>query len=435
MRNRFKFDKDSIIVVGGGAAGLMAAGTAASLGKKVVVFEKHATNGKKLLIAGKGRCNITNACDDVETLIANTPGNGSFLYSSFYTFSNQNIIEFFEERGLKTKVERGQRVFPCSDRSEDVLHVLEKYIHDNNGTIVNNVEVVKLMIEKNEHGKDCVMGVYVREYNKNSREVSVKGLTKVPAKSVIIATGGVSYPGTGSTGDGYFFARQAGHTIIEPRPSLISLLTAEKWVTNLQGLSLRNVNVIFYDDESKKRLYSEQGEMLFTHFGVSGPVILSASRHLLKNNYRNVTMKIDLKPALDEKILDNRLIRDFQKFSRKYFANSLGDLLPQKLIPVVIELSGIKPDKQVDHITAEERKKLVNILKNFTMSIVGARPIKEAIVTAGGVKTTEIDSSTMQSKLVDNLFFAGEVIDVDAYTGGFNLTIAFSTGYLAALNV
>lgn len=435
MRNRFAVDKDSIVIVGGGAAGLMAAGTAASLGKKVVVFEKHETNGKKLLIAGKGRCNITNACDDVETLIANTPGNGNFLYSSFYTFSNQSIIDFFEERGLKTKVERGQRVFPCSDRSEDVLRVLEKYVRDNNGVIVNNAEVVKLVVEKNGQGRHCVTGVYVREHIKNSKNNDLTPMVKVQAKSIIVTTGGLSYPGTGSTGAGYDFARQVGHTIIEPKPSLIPLLAAEDWVPKLQGLSLRNVNVSFYDNESKKLLYSEQGEMLFTHYGVSGPVILSASRHLLDKNYRNVTMKIDLKPALDEKTLDNRLIRDFQKFSRKHFSNSLGDLLPQKLIPIVIELSGIQPDKQVDHITVEERKRLIGIMKHLTMSIVGARPIKEAIVTAGGVKTTEIDSSTMQSKLASNLYFAGEVIDVDAYTGGFNLTIAFSTAYLAALNV
>ena len=433
MKNALNFSDDVIVIVGGGAAGLMAAGTAASLGKKAVVFEKNRINGKKLLITGKGRCNVTNACDNVEDLIRNTPGNGKFLYSAFYTFSNEMIMSFFENEGLALKVERGNRVFPVSDKASDVQNALEEYVKKNNGVIVNEAEVEDIIIAQNgDSGEKKVTGVKVR-YQQETYNIK--------AGSVIITTGGMSYPGTGSTGDGYRFAQKAGHSIVDPKPSLVPLVSDTEWIREVQGLSLKNVNISFFTKESygsadkrPKPIYSEQGEMLFTHFGVSGPVILSASRHLLKYGYKNIVMKIDLKPALDEKTLDDRILRDFEKYSRKNFSNSLGDLLPSGLIPVVVRLSDISPEKKVDQITSEERKRLLHVLKGLTLTIDGARPIREAIVTAGGVNTKEVDPSTMQSKLVRDLFFAGEVLDVDAYTGGYNLTIAFSTAYLAALN-
>lgn len=404
-----------IIVAGAGAAGLMAAGTAAGRGMDVILLEKNDRVGKKLLISGKGRCNITNNTD-IEGLIENTPGNGSFLYSSFYSFSNADIIEFFNKNGLDTKVERGDRVFPCSDRAKDVVDVLKNWALKNGAKLLLNTPIKEILIANNK-----VTGVKTRDGR------------VFECDSLIIAMGGASYPGTGSTGDGYGMAQRHGHTIAELKPSLIPLVAEEAWVKELQGLSLKNVEVTFTNNKGKK-IYNDFGEMLFTHFGVSGPVILSASRHLLDYDYKNVKLGIDLKPALGEDVLDNRIQRDFGKNLRKQFKNSLDELLPQKLIPVIIKLSGIHEDKQVNQITREERKSLVKLLKNLEISITAARPIEEAIVTAGGVSTDEINPSTMESKLVKGLFFAGEIIDVDAYTGGFNLTIAFSTGHLAGMN-
>jgi hypothetical protein len=402
-----------VIVVGGGAAGMMAAGTAGNRGLDVVLIEKNNRLGKKLLITGKGRCNITNNTD-IEGLIQNIPVNGNFLYSAFYTFSNSDLIDFFEGLGLKVKFERGGRVFPASDKAGDVVKALEKYIKRSNVNVVN-AEVTDILTER---GK--VIGVTL----KNGR--------KLYSESVIIATGGMSYPGTGSTGDGYHFAKQLGHTITPLKPSLVPLEVKEQWVKELQGLSLKNVSITVLDNKSKK-VYHDFGEMLFTHFGVSGPIILSASSHMrnIKNNqYR---LKIDFKPALTEDQLDKRIQRDFEKFSRKHFINSLDELLPQKLIPVIVELSSIPKDKVVNQITRQERRDLIDLLKSLTLHITGFRPLKEAIITSGGVAVNEIDPGTMESKIVKGLFFAGEIIDVDGYTGGFNLQIAFSTGYIAGL--
>jgi len=404
-----------VIVVGAGAAGLMAAWKAAERGLEVLLLEKNDRIGKKILISGKGRCNITNSTD-IEGLIQNIPGNGNFLYSSFYTFSNEDLIALLREQGLETKVERGGRVFPVSDRSMDVVRVLQKLVEKAGAEIRLNMAVDSIVAEEG-----AVCGVRL----KNGRELE--------ARSVVLATGGSSYPATGSTGDGYRMAGKLGHCIVPLKPSLVPLVTAEKWVGELQGLSLRNISVTMID-KSGRKIYGDFGEMLFTHFGVSGPVILSASRHILPYDYKNVRLVIDLKPALDIETLDARVQRDFEKYSRKHFKNSLDDLLPQKLIPVIVKLSRIDGEKPVNQITKAERKELVTLLKNFTLEITGARPIAEAIVTAGGISTDEINPSTMESKLVKGLYLAGEVIDVDGYTGGFNLTIAFSTGVLAGLN-
>jgi len=404
-----------VIVVGAGAAGLMAAGKAAEEGKDVILVEKNDRIGKKLMITGKGRCNITNSTD-IEGLIQNIPGNGHFLYSAFYTFSNADLIDFFNNLGMPTKVERGGRVFPSSDKASDVVKALSKYITKNNVKILFNSPVKNILTE-----------------NGSVKGVEISDGSTIQGDSVVLAMGGCSYPGTGSTGDGYAIARKLGHTVTEIKPSLVPLITKESWVPSLQGLTLKNIQLTVLN-KNRKKIYDDFGEMLFTHFGVSGPVILSASRHILDYEYRDVILVVDLKPALSEEKLDARLQRDFEKYSRKQFKNSLDDLLPQKLIPVIIELSEIDPHKFVNQITREERRKLAKILKNLEMTVIGSRPITEAIVTAGGVATDEINPSTMESKIVKGLYFAGEIIDVDGYTGGFNLTIAFSTGYLAGLS-
>lgn len=404
-----------VIVIGGGAAGMMAAATAAARGLDVLLLEKNDRLGKKILISGKGRCNITNNTD-VEGLIENTPGNGTFLYSAFYTFSNSDLINLLNNLGLETKVERGGRVFPVSDRAKDVVDVLSKYVTTNGVEVRYHSEVKSLEVSD---GK--VNGVRLTDDS------------VIAASKVIICTGGMSYPGTGSTGDGYQMAKSAGHKIIDLKPSLVALLAKEDYIKELQGLSLKNISITITDKKGRK-VYTDFGELLFTHFGVSGPVILSASRHILPYGYKDVKLSIDLKPALDEAKLDARIQRDFDEYSRKQFKNALDALLPQKLIPVIIKLSEIPPEKFVNQITKAERQNLVKLLKNFEATIYGPRSIKEAIVTAGGIDTREINPSTMESKLVEGLFFAGEVIDVDAYTGGFNLTIAFSTGFLAGQN-
>lgn len=408
--------KKKVVVAGAGAAGLMAAGRAAERGFDVVVFEKKSQPGRKILISGKGRCNITNTAD-IEGLIENTPTNGFFLYSSFYTFSNYDIIKFFNDNGVATKVERGGRVFPETDRAEDVLKALLRYVRRNNTMISYNSRVTKIIAEE---GK--VKGVLV-----NDKEF-------YECDAVVLATGGASYPGTGSTGDGYKIAAELGHTVSEIKPSLVPLIAQEDWVKDLQGLSLRNVLLKAFD-QKKKKIFEDFGEMLFTHFGVSGPLVLSASSHMVSCGFKGCFISIDLKPALDEQTLDSRIQRDFEKYSRKQFKNSLDDLLPQKMIPVIIKLSGIEESKPVNQITRVERHKLVRLLKNLIINIEDARPVTEAIVTSGGINVDEINPSTMESKLVKGLFFAGEVIDVDAYTGGFNLTIAFSTGYTAGNSV
>jgi len=404
-----------VIVIGAGAAGLIAAGKASERGNDVLLLEKNDQVGKKLMISGKGRCNITNNTD-IEGLIQNVPGNGNFLYSSFYTFSNADLLELLHGEGLETKVERGGRIFPVSDDAHDVVQLLQSYTEKKGAKIQLNAPVDGIVVN-----------------NGSITGVKLKDNSFIECSSVILATGGASYPGTGSTGDGYRMAQKLGHTIIPLKPSLVPLVAVEKWVSELQGLSLKNISITIIDKKGRK-IYSDFGEMLFTHFGVSGPVILSCSRHILQYDYRNVNLVIDLKPALDEDKLDTRLQRDFEKFSRKQFKNSLDELLPQKMIPVAIMLSQIPEDKPVNQISKNERRTLVKLLKNFTLEIAGSRPIMEAIVTAGGICTDEINPSTMESKLVKGLFLAGEVIDVDGYTGGFNLTIAFSTGYTAGLN-
>jgi predicted Rossmann fold flavoprotein len=404
-----------VVVVGAGAAGMIAAGKAAENGNHVTLLESNDKVGKKLLITGKGRCNITNDAD-IDGLISNIPGNGFFLYSSFYTFSNLDLIYFLEGMGLKTKVERGGRVFPLSDKSEDVVNVLLDFIKK---------QKVKLLL------KSPVKGILSE--NGKVKGVILKSGEKLECDSIILATGGASYPGTGSTGEGYQMVKNLGHNIVNLKPSLVPLIVKELWIKELQGLSLKNISITLVNKNNKK-VYSDFGEMLFTHFGVSGPVILSASRHILDYDYNDISLIIDLKPALANEKLDARIQRDFEKYSRKQYKNSLDDLLPQKLIPVVIKLSGISPEKFVNQVTKEERKSLVNIIKRLRLEIIGARPLSEAIVTAGGISTDEINPSTMESKLVKGLHFAGEIIDVDGYTGGFNLTIAFSTGYLAGIS-
>lgn len=400
-----------VVVIGGGPAGMMAGGTAGSRGLEVLLIEKNDTLGKKLLLTGKGRCNFTNDTD-FQGLIKNIPVNGRFLYSAFSKFSNRDLIRFFNNLGVRTKVERGGRVFPESDRAEDILRALEKYLS------INNVKIVRGEAKK-----------VLKEYNRVLGVVLSDGRF-ISSDSVIIATGGLSYPKTGSTGDGYRFAKELGHTIVPPKPSLVPLEIEEPWALKLQGLTLKNVSIRVID-QYEREIYDDLGEMLFTHFGVSGPIILSASSHMRdidRNIYRII---IDLKPGLSEEELDKRILRDFEKYSRKYFANSLGELLPKSLIPVIVELSGISRDKYVNQISREERRKLVKLLKSLILTVSKFRPIEEAIITSGGVNVNEINPSTMESKIVKGLFFAGEVIDVDGYTGGFNLQIAFSTGYVA----
>lgn len=395
---------------------MFAAVHASDKGHEVHLFEKNEKLGKKLYITGKGRCNITNACD-VEELFQAVIGNPKFLYSSFYTYTNQNVIDFFENEGLATKIERGNRVFPVSDHSSDVIRTLSEAMRKRGVQVHLNQKVEKVL------QKDGTFDGIVLEDGK-----TVKG------DSCIIATGGLSYPSTGSTGDGYRWAEALGHKVTEQSPGLVPLETKESWVKALQGLSLRNVNVTVLD--GRKKYYEEFGELLFTHFGVSGPTVISASSivgQMLKK--KELTLTIDLKPALSEEQLDKRLLRDFEEQKNKQFKNALGGLFPSKLIPVMVELSGILPEKQVNAVSKEERRSLVHLIKNFAMTLTGIRGYNEAIITRGGVSVREIDPGTMESKKVKNLYFAGEVLDLDAVTGGYNLQIAWSTGYMAAQEI
>ena len=403
---------DTVVVIGGGPAGMMSAIVAASRGKTTVIIEKNDSLGRKLLITGKGRCNITNSCD-ISEFIPNVPVNGNFLYSAFYSFTNMDLLNMLSKAGLDTKGERGGRVVPVSDKAQDVLTALKRLMK-HYGVRVLQGEVSKILVSDDE------------------RQVFVKDKGAIRCNSVIIATGGLSYPRTGSTGDGYRFAKNLGHKITDTKPSLVPLSIKSEYIPMLMGLSLKNIAVKVFRDN--REIYSDFGEMLFTHYGVSGPVILSASSHMRDFSSHKYRISIDLKPALDIQTLDKRLLRDFDKSKNKNFANSLDDLLPKKMIPAVIKMSGILPEKKVNEITREERKNLSALLKNITFDIASLRPIEGAVITSGGVDVREINPGTMESKLCKGIFFAGEVIDVDAYTGGYNLQIAFSTGYLAGKN-
>lgn len=413
-----------VVIIGGGPAGMLSAISAGTNKNDVTILEKMNMLGRKLLITGKGRCNITSSIP-IDEFIKNVPGNGKFLYSCLNNFTNEDILNILKEEGLQTKVERGNRVFPITDKSQDVLQAL-----------LNRLKKLKVKIEVGANVKeilteqDIVNGV---KYIQGGKEKVIK------ADKVILATGGKSYSATGSTGDGYELAKKVGHTVTEIKPSLVPISTKGKDLEicrRMQGLSLKNVAIKIKDAKNNKIIYEDFGEMIFTHFGVSGPVILSGSAHLLrykKEDIRqgNIKLIIDLKPALDVQKLDDRILRDFSLEKNKIFKNSLDNLLPQKMISTVIELSGIDQNKKINEITREERVRLVQLLKNFEITLHDFRPIEEAIITAGGISIKEINPKTMESKLIKGLYFAGEIIDVDAYTGGFNLQIAYSTGYTA----
>ena len=406
----------NVIVVGGGAAGMMAAIFAARNGQNVTLLEKNENLGKKIFITGKGRCNITNA-SEIEDLFSAVISNPKFLYSGFYSFTNDQVIHFFEELGVATKIERGNRVFPVSDHSSDVIAALTREMQHLKVKVQLHCEVKELLIN-------------------NEREIKGVRLAngkKMTADAVVVATGGISYPSTGSTGDGYRFARNCGHKVTELFPSLVPMEVKEWYAKELQGLSLKNIEIHITD--GKKKLYDEFGEMLFTHYGVTGPVILSASSIVGKTlEKKELVLHIDLKPALTEEQLDKRLLREFEANHNKQFKNAIDSLLPAKLRPVIIELSGIEEEKKVHEITKEERLNLLRLIKDFHMTLTGLRGYNEAIITKGGISVKEIDPGTMESKLIKNLYFAGEVLDLDAVTGGYNLQIAWSTGYLAGIS-
>ena len=401
-----------VIIIGAGPAGMMAA-IKASEKNQVILLEGNERIGKKLFITGKGRCNVTNA-KDISEFFDYIPGNPHFLYSALYSFTNEDTMSFFTEQGIILKTERGDRVFPSSDKSSDIIKGLSNKLSNSNIKIMLNSKVADIIVE-----------------NSTIKNIKLTDGTIINGDHFIIATGGASYPSTGSVGDGQRFAKRLGHKIVPLMPSLVPVEIVEDWVTKLMGLSLKNVSVSI--KQGKKTVYKEQGEMLFTHFGVSGPLILTGSRYI--ENGKSFTISIDLKPALDINELDKRLQKDFIKYTNKDFKNSLDDLLPKKLIPIIINLSAIPEDKKVNEITKEERRRLGAIIKDLEMTVNGLRSIDEAIVTSGGVDTKEIDPSTMKSKLISNLSFAGEVIDIDAFTGGYNVQIALSTGYLAGSSI
>lgn len=401
-----------VIVIGGGAAGMMAACMAAVEGAHVTLLEKNEKTGKKIYITGKGRCNLTNACQR-EEFLENVITNPKFLYSAFAQLDNQAVMNFFEKAGCRLKTERGDRVFPVSDHSSDVIAALNGELKKNRVQVMLHTEVSELLLEEGS-----IKGVLLSDGK------------KLHADAVIIATGGRSYESTGSTGDGYRFAKQAGHTIKDLRPSLVPFVVKEEWCKKLQGLSLKNVAVTL--KKEKKKIYEGFGEMLFTHFGVSGPLILSASSfYTAKYNGQEALLTIDLKPTMDREQLDKRILRDFEENAGKQFKNALDKLLPAKLIPVMVELSGIDPHKKTNEVTKKERSRLLELFKELKLTVNGCRGYGEAIITGGGVNVKEIDPKTMGSRLVNGLYFAGEVMDVDALTGGFNLQIAWSTGALA----
>ena len=414
----------NVIVIGGGPAGMMAAITAAEYGNNVTIIEKNSDFGKKLLITGKGRCNITSSLYMSE-FIKNTPGNGQFLYSAFQNYTNTDIIDFLKRQGLEVKEERGNRIFPVTDKSIDVLNCFKSKINELKIKKLVNTRVQKILVQNGE-----VLGV------RTDKEI-------IQTDKIILATGGKSYPLTGSTGDGYLIAKNIGHKVAEIRPSLVPLVIYEKnECKEMQGLSLRNVGIKIIDESKNKLIYEDFGEMIFTHFGISGPTILSGSAHLVRYKKiddlmkeQKIKLQIDLKPALTEEQLDERILRDFKEFKNKQFKHALDKLLPQKMIPIVIEKTKINEEKRVNEITKEERRNLVKVLKKFELTIKDFRPVEEAIITSGGINIKEINPKTMESKLVKGLYFAGEIIDVDSYTGGFNLQIAYSTGYTAGMHV
>ncbi len=421
--------KVKICVVGAGAAGMMAAITAAENGADVTLFEKNKSQkemeserfydnaylGKKLLITGKGRCNVTNDCT-LDEFLKNVPVGSKFMYASYNSFTPRDVMDFFEKGGTPLKVERGNRVFPASDRSIDILKVLKNKLFENKVKVVNK----KITSVNSENG------IFT--------SVTVDGKTEMEFDRCIVATGGASYPQTGSDGDGYKFAEKLGHTVKEIKPSLVPLVSHDKACRDMMGLSLRNVTLSVVDNKKKKIIFKEMGEMLFSHYGMSGPLVLSASSHMREMTEGRYTVSIDLKPSLDEKTLDNRLLSDFSKYINKNMDNAMSDLLPSKMIVPFLNKCGIRKEQKPNSLTKEERRTILETLKAFKIDVFGFRPVDEAIVTSGGVSTKEINPSTMESKIVSGLYFAGEVIDVDAYTGGFNLQIAFSTAYLAAVN-
>ena len=399
---------------------MMAAYAAAESGHAVTLLEQNEKLGKKLFITGKGRCNLTNA-SDMEQLFANVVSNRKFLYSAFYSYDNEQVISFFESHGMPTKTERGNRVFPVSDHSSDVISALSTALRGQHVEVFLHTKVKRLLLEKRDEEKR-VTGVELADH------------TKMHADAVIVATGGISYPSTGATGDGYRMAEESGHKMVSPTPALVPMEMKEPWVRDLQGLSLRNVRMSV--TRGKKKLYEDFGEMLFTHFGVSGPLVLSASGCIPAKAFdQELSMTIDLKPALDVEQLDHRILREFDEMKNKQFKNSLGHLLPAKMIPVMIALSGIDPDTKVNEISREQRQNLLHLFKNMPLTITGLRDFKEAIITKGGVSVKDINPSTMESKLVQGLYFCGEVLDLDALTGGYNLQIAWSTGHLAGISV
>ncbi len=462
-----------VIIIGGGPAGMLAAISSARNGNKVTILEKMDMLGKKILVTGKGRCNITSSLP-IDDFIKNIPGNGMFMYSSFSNFDNQDILNILKNEGVETKIERGNRIFPVSDKADDVRKALIRVVKKLGVNIILNAKVKEILMKEEEdfilkekEQKDISLKKECDEVknkkmdgDNNTKNNIIDKIGKkvygvraiingkeetILADKVILATGGKSYPGTGSTGDGYELAQNVGHSITKIRPSLVPLTVKDnislKLCQKMQGLSLRNVSIKFIDTNKNKVIYEDFGEMLFTHFGISGPVILSASAHLLRYKKIDELLKagkiilsIDLKPALSKEKLDERVLRDFKEEKNKEFKNSLDKLLPKKMIDVVIQLSEINPEKRVNEITKSERENLVKVLKGLEIEISGFRPIEEAIITSGGINIKEINPKTMESKLVHGLFFAGEIIDVDAYTGGFNLQIAYSTGYTAGLD-
>ena len=408
-----EFEPTELVVIGGGPAGMMCAFQAAKRGIGVILLEPNEKLGRKLRITGKGRCNLTNNCD-IKTVMANIPGDGRFLYSALNRFSPADVMAFFQENGLPLKTERGNRVFPQSDNANDVADCMVSLCRKAGVRFIKSA--AKQIITEN----GAVAGV-------------TTGEGYIPCRAAAVCTGGMSYPLTGSTGAGYRFAEQLGHSVTPPRPSLVPLESGDAYCAEMQGFSLKNVTLSLFEND--KRIYRELGEMLFTHFGVSGPLVLTASAHMRNIGSASYRLEIDLKPGLDEKKLDARLLRDFEKYANKEFKNALGDLLGHAMIPVVIRLSGIPEDTRVNSITREQRLRLLHLLKAFPVQITGTRPLDEAIVTAGGVHTKEVNPRSMQSKLVSGLYFAGEILDLDAYTGGFNLQIAWSTGYVAGNSI